>query len=78
VKGTGFPVTSPISIYLGAVVTQPFTTTSVMTTGTFTKTFPMPAEWPVGEPIPPGPLPVMAVPLDQSFQVTTTFTYTVP
>jgi hypothetical protein len=78
VTGSAFSATVPISLYLGIVATQPYTTSLTDASGKFAIPFPMPAEWPVGWPIPAGPLEVMAMTYDARLTATTTFTYTQP
>jgi hypothetical protein len=75
---TGFPVTSPISLYLGTVVTHPFTVSVTSAAGVGRFAFPMPDAWPEGVPLPPGPLLVKAATMDNRLQLTTTFMYTRP
>jgi hypothetical protein len=66
---------------LGTVVTQPYTIGLSTLSGTIGLTMPMPAEWPVGIPIPPGPLTITAeaVQTDTTrLRANTVFTYVNP
>jgi hypothetical protein len=89
ITGSAFPMSSTVNIYLGTVLTQPFTSTVVTqpitttpgittTYGLVNVSFPMPAEWPSGQLIPAGPLAITAETDDKSIRATTTFTYTLP
>lgn len=89
ITSSAFPLSSTVNIYLGTVLTQPFTSTVVTqpitttpgittTSGIINVSFPMPAEWPIGQLIPAGPLAITAETDDKSIQATTTFTYTLP
>jgi len=79
--GSGYPITAPVSFYLGTVITQPYTTSYSTLSGTIGLTLPMPAEWPAGSPIPPGPLTITATAIQTDstwLRANTTFTYTTP
>jgi hypothetical protein len=78
VTGTNFSATTSISLYLGLAATEPYTTGLTNASGVFTLAFPMPAAWPIGQTIPPGPLAVTAVTIDGRLRANTTFAYTVP
>jgi hypothetical protein len=78
VTGAAFSATTPISLYLGLVATEPFTTGLTDADGNVVFTFAMPAEWPAGQPVPAGPLELTAVTIDGRLRASTVFSYTLP
>ena len=78
VTGAAFSPTTPINLYLGVVATEPYTTGLTDAGGNVVIPFSMPAEWPVGQPIPAGPMEIIAVTIDGRLRASTTFSYTLP
>jgi hypothetical protein len=78
VTGAAFSATTSISLYLGVVATEPYTTGLTDIDGNVVIPFAQPAEWPVGQPIPAGPLEIIAVTIDGRLRASATFNYTLP
>jgi uncharacterized protein YgiM (DUF1202 family) len=78
VTGAQFPISTSVNIFLNPVITQSFATTLTDINGDLSIPFPMPAEWPAGQPILPGPVAILAITNDLTVQATTSFTYTAP